>query len=237
MSARSRRTFLNFPPRLVRCCSRKQDPSPPEPSMSRPPTRTSRSPAPSSACSCCGACACPYRSRRADVPAMGSLIPWAIIVPPAPPPRSCRRAPCPCREAGARVARNVRLADRNLDVPVADAPSRGRARPTPALMRSPAAQSMRLHTPLPPGRPVVRRLRRFGCTGTSCTSRTQIGVWKKKTVYPALPNFGARLKEIPGAELGGLAGKELRHAQPAMSDPRKGTGTPGWLTSMPVRCA
>ena len=95
MSALSGRTFLNFPPRLVRCCSRKQDPSPPEPSMSRPLTRTSRSPAPSSACSCCGACACPCRSRRADAPAMGSLIPWAIIVPPAPPQGFCRRAPCP----------------------------------------------------------------------------------------------------------------------------------------------
>ena len=154
MSARSRRTFLNFPPRLVRCCSRKQDPSPPEPSMSRPPTRTSRSPAPSSACSCCGACACPYRSRRADVPAMGSLIPWAIIVPPAPPPRSCRRAPCPCREAGARVARNVRLADRNLDVPVADAPLTRQGQAHPRADAQPgSAVNAAAHppTPWPPG--------------------------------------------------------------------------------------
>ena len=70
-----------------------------------------------------GAC----RSRRADAPAMGSLILWAIIVPPAPPPgtvdarfapRACCRAHLPF--SGTRVARNVRLADMNLDVPVAD---------------------------------------------------------------------------------------------------------------------
>ena len=35
----------------------------------------------------------------------------------------------------------------------------------------------RASTPLPPGRLVVRR---FGCTGTSCTARTQNGVGKKR---------------------------------------------------------
>ena len=151
--------------------------------------------------SCYSACACLCCSRRADAPAMGSLFPWAIIVPPAPPAGYCRRVPCPSSMLsrasamkGARVARNVRLADMNLDVPVADArrievvanglplwhgltydsaivpASRGRARPTPAQMRSPAAQSMRL-----PGASAT-----MTGLGQSCTSSSQGMVGKTR---------------------------------------------------------
>ena len=54
----------------------------------------------------------------------------------------------------------------------------------------------RASTPLPPRRPVVRR---FGCTGTSCTSRTQKGVWKKKPNLENIHVFGQHSSDSPGA--------------------------------------
>ena len=69
----------------------------------------------------------PCRLRRADARAMGNATCWVITAPRVLPLGCCRRARCPssmpsrvCREGDARVARNVRLADMNLDVPVAD---------------------------------------------------------------------------------------------------------------------
>ena len=54
----------------------------------------------------------------------------------------------------------------------------------PAADLGDGSSRRRASTPLPPGRPVVCR---FGCTGTSCTSRTQKGVWKKKVTGSRVP--------------------------------------------------
>ena len=114
MSARVRRSFLTFHLRPARCCSRKQGLTLLAPSPSRPPTRP---------CYFAG-CAWPSHSLR-DPAAVGvGWTPLAITGPLAP-----RRGSSPARAApleravaggGARVARNVRVADMNIDVPVAD---------------------------------------------------------------------------------------------------------------------
>ena len=56
----------------------------------------------------------------------------------------------------------------------------------------------RASTPLPPGRLVVRR---FGCTGTSCTSRTQKGVGNKKKRRRSV-NYEVQAAPVIGADGG-----------------------------------
>ena len=130
MSARSKRTSFTCHPRPKRCCCHRLARTPHMPSTTcclR--TRRSSSPAHNSVHSCCVGCACPSRWRPGIAIAAASLTPGATIAQPAlllgcsparaiPLERALARV---CREAGARVAQNVRLADMNLDASVQDA--------------------------------------------------------------------------------------------------------------------
>ena len=126
-SARSRCISPPCPPHLGRCCSPKLGRTQPAASRSAPRMKQSPSRPQSSECYCCAACG--YRSHsllesvhavldplgdhRAACANSGALASRAL-----PLERAVARV---CQEAGARVARNMRLADMNLPVPVADA--------------------------------------------------------------------------------------------------------------------
>ena len=128
MSARSRRTFLTCHPRPERCCCRRLARIPHVPSTCCLRTRRSSSLARSSGYSCCVGYACLSRWRPGTAIAAASLTLGATIVQPAQllgcwarAIRLERALARVCRKAGARVAQNVRLADKNLDASVQDA--------------------------------------------------------------------------------------------------------------------
>ena len=127
-SARWRRIFLTLIPHLERCCCRRQGRMPLGPSQSSP--RLAKSPVPSGhfrvlllrrlrlplpvaprTCACRGHLH-PLADHRAACATSGVLASRAL-----PLERAVARV---FQEAGARVARNVRLADLNIDVPVSD---------------------------------------------------------------------------------------------------------------------
>ena len=116
-SARLRRFFRAFHLQLERCCGHRPGRLPRVPSRFYPHMRMSHSPVRISVFFSFAGCACRSHLHRGLALAAGRLM-CLVITGRRVPPRALARV---CREAGARVARNVRLADMNLDVPVQDA--------------------------------------------------------------------------------------------------------------------
>ena len=124
-SARSRCISPPCPPHLGRCCCPKLGRTQSAASRSAPRMKQSPSRPQSSECCCCAACAYRSHSLLESVHAVDCLTRWVTIEQPVP--LASRALPLEravarvCQEAGARVARNMRLADMNLPLPVADA--------------------------------------------------------------------------------------------------------------------
>ena len=128
MSACSRRILLTFRQRLVPCCSPKPD-IPAVCLLSSPPPTMSLSPAHSFGFCCFVGYVFPWRSAPAHAAAAEASTLLGVhraacatsgVLPTRALPLEHALARV-CRKAGARVARNVRVADMNIDVPVSDA--------------------------------------------------------------------------------------------------------------------